>query len=274
MDITQLSYPTLQAAWEGFNEYMLLNEKQILKNGAYHGTQLMIYDTYITINKAWVDPEFDFGHTLGYKMKKWTTLVKNYVDIDYLDLLRAEISVRERKKSTSYNYAFHFSNKYGSGKDCLLSIVFTRVPKEPYPRALFSVRVSEITTRLLWDLLLVQRICEYIYGPNTPVEIRLFLPVAYITPERISSFQKYKNILKKLKKVENPMKMQRRVIERIEQFQTIDPETIKYKSNKRFAQNLQGLSKSPPLIAKNLYIGIPFERLDEKDINAKKPRKK
>ena len=159
-----LQFATLQEAWEGINEYLVFNEAEVVSNGGgVYGTEFISYDTTITANRAWVDPNFDFGIILGYSNKKWTTLIKNYVDFDYLDLLKSEISIRLKKKSNSYNYAYHFANKYGGGKDCLLSLVFAKKISEDFPTVHFSVRTSEVTCRRIFDFLLVQRICEDIY---------------------------------------------------------------------------------------------------------------
>lgn len=276
-----LEYQTLQEAWEGINSYMVLNEEEIIgdKRGAQYGTEFIAYNTLINANKAWIDPNFDFGAVLGYNIKKWTTLIKNYVDFNYLDLLKSEIQSRIAKKAKNYNYAFHFSNKYGGGKDCLLSLIFQKKPSEDFPTIYFSVRTSEITSRLIFDFLLVQRIAEYVYGKNYPVAVQFNAPTLFVTAERFSMFAAYKGwkyFKKRIKPDQN--RFQRRVEQVYNDFMTKDASKIKYKAHQRCAQVIQkddegkSIRYVVPMIAKNLKLHkllkeLPEDVITQREIN-------
>lgn len=237
-----LKYKTLQSAWIGVNKYLAQNEKEVCESeagGGVYGTEYIAYNNMLMIDKAWVDPEFDFGKVLGYNIKKWTTLVKNYVDFNYLDLIKSEVTMRTKKKAKSYNYAYHFANKYGGGKDCLVSLVFSKRVGNDFPTVFFVVRTSEITCRLIFDFLLIQRICEYVFGEGYPVEIEMYLPSMYITAERFSMFADHYGWNKIKKKIDGTQKFSKRIIETYNLFKTKDVETIKYKVHLRCAQAIQ-----------------------------------
>jgi len=197
----------------------------------------------------------------GYRTQKWNSLINNYLDRNYLDLIRDEILQREKAKSKTYNYALHFRNIHTSGKDCLVSLILTKKITSNKPILYFSVRTSEVTKRLLLDFLLVQRIAEFIYGENPYVEIRFFAPITYITPENFSMYNIHRPIKKLLPKNYPMGDFQKRLLKMLKFFQTVeDPMTIKYKVNRRSALQLQMSSEGIPrsgvfgLLAKNLSI--------------------
>jgi hypothetical protein len=262
-------FENLQEAWLGVNEYMGTQEDDIRANGGgVYGTELVAYNSLIIANTSWVDPNFDFGTILGYHSKKWTTLVKNYIDFNYLDLLKSAINARRGKKAKSYNFAFHFSNKYGGGKDCLISLLFTKKVSEEFPTVFFNVRVSEVTSRLIFDFLLVQRICEYIYGKDYPVEVQFFAPSMYVTAERWSMYASYVGWEKMEPKLKSG-KFSNRIRQVWDFFQTTDVETIKYKAHKRCADIVQkddegnSVRKTYSLKAKNLPLHKMITKLPE-----------
>ncbi len=275
-----LEYETLQAAWEGINTYMVLNEQEILddRRGKQYGTEFVAYNTLINANKAWIDPNFDFGDVLGYNIKKWTTLIKNYVDFNYLDLLKSEIQSRLAKRAKNYNYAFHFSNKYGGGKDCLLTLIFQQKPSEDFPTIYFSVRTSEITSRLIFDFLLVQRIAEYVYGKDYPVAVQFNAPTLFVTAERFTMFATYKGWKYFKKRLSPELRFQRRVLQVYEDFISKDTELIRYKAHQRCAQAIQkdenghSIRKVAPMKAKHLKLHklmktLPKDIITRREIN-------
>lgn len=265
MIIKELEFATLQEGWQGINEYLFLECDEIIaRGGGLYGPEFVSFNNYVIMKRAWVDPEFDFGKVLGYAIKKWSSLVNNYADLKYLDLLRAEINHRTTKKARSYNYSFHFSNHHGSGKDCLISLLFTKRIGVEHPIVVFQVRTSEVTKRLLFDFLLVQRIGEYIYGHND-FEVHLFAPSFYITAE---SFVMYNNVksIKKLLKKHNDLnkrdenhKFQHRVFDIYKEYMNHpDPDGIRYKVHRRSAMQIRRNEAGEPLsgvksmFAKNL----------------------
>lgn len=275
-----LQFDTLQAAWEGINEYMGLKEQEVFKHGGIYGTEFIAYNTLITAKKGRIDPNFDFGDVLGYHIKKWTTLVKNYVDFNYLDLLKSEIQMRENKKAKSYNIAFKFSNKYGGGKDCLLNLVFSKKIGEEYPTVFFCTRVSEVTCRLIFDFLLVQRICEYVYGKEKGrnCEVHFFAPSMYVTAERFSMYLSYKGMDKLGPHLSEANRFQRRILQTYKHFTTTDVTLIKYKAHRRCAEAIQrdedGVSvrKCASMKARNLPLSKLITKLPEEVVTDKQMR--
>lgn len=233
---------TAQEAWEGLNE-------QLFNGGQSSGNLCYSYDNIIQIKKIWVDPEFDFGTKLGYTRSKWTHLVNNYIDLNYLDIIRAEVTRAERGKRASYSFAYHFKNSHANGKDCLVGLVISRRLGNDVPVFTFFSRATELTKRFLFDLLLIQRVGEYIYGDNRTIELRLNIPMAYIQAE---SFTVYNNV-KPLKQLagKNPNKFQRAVLSTLEKF-TSGNHKFSYDSHKRISMKLRGEMKVKPMLAKDL----------------------
>jgi hypothetical protein len=290
MNINYLEFENAQLAWEGINKYMIKNEAEILKNGgAIYGPELISYNNFIRIKSLKVDPEFDFGYVMSYKDKKWSALVNNYVHFDYLDLIKSEIAIREAKKARSYNYAYHFANHHGGGKDCLIAMNFSRRVDHPNPIIVFEVRVSEVTQRLLFDLLLIQRIVEYVYGVNQVVEAHFFAPSMFLTGERVMAFNNVKPlrlILKKERREKTLSRFQKQILKKLKYYTTTDPMSIQFRSFRRAAQCVQfdehdvPLSGAKPLLAKTMQllkvedtypdeVGTPKERQKVKRAAAK-----
>lgn len=262
MDLNYLEFKNFEEAWSGINEYLAKEEEEIYdKKGGIYGTELLSYNNFVRIRNSHLNPDFDFGTILGYHKKKWTSLIANYCDIDYLDLIKNEIRIREAKKAKSYNYSFHFSNTHGGGKDCLISLVFTKRVGHDKPIVLFKVRISEVTCRLPFDFLLVQRIIEYIYGKGKTCEVHFIAPAMYITAERFTLYNNYKSIVKLLKPYKgNYGRFQRRILKVLKEFKLPEAQNMKYKSFQRSAMQIQKnpdgtpLSGVKPLYAKELLL--------------------
>lgn len=280
MDIKFLEYPTMQAGWEGINEYLLLQVEEIYSRGGdMYSTEMISHDNYIYMRRGWIDPNFNFGRTLGYAKAKWSSLIGNYVDMKYLDLLRHEITHRVKKKSDSYNYAFHFSNHHGHGKDCLISLQFSKRVGEEEPVLIFNIRTSEVTKRLLWDFLLVQRIGEYVYGHNK-FAVMLFAPSMYITCESILMYHNVKDLYELIKTRPNAKmdKFQERTMKTLTEYlEHPDPDSIKYRVHRRSCMQIQRDEEGNPisgvkdLFAKDLYLAgwpldVPKEAISKKQL--------
>lgn len=278
--INQLEFPTLELAWEGVNDYLINNEKLIReRGGGTYGTEMVSYDNFIHIYKPYISPKYNFGDILGYKYKKWTKLINNYVNLNYLDLVKAEVLDRESKKSGHYNYTFHFDNAHGSGKDCLISLSFCRRRGQKEPYVIYTTRASEVTSRLIFDFLLIQRMVEYVYGVEKAqqCEVLCYIPFMFVNVERFLFYMGYKG-----RDIVKPKTMfdkdtpyyspfQERCLKKFDEFMTRDPETIKYKVHRRSALQIQRdkhgkpLSKCPDLFAKDLT--LPFNpKLKDADI--------
>lgn len=253
-------YSTSQEAWEELHHYFLncLKEIEATSGGGRYGGQMRVYDMQIKIDKAWVKPDFDFGNTFGYRRQKWSTLVGNYVDRDELDLLKQEVSEREAKGSKNYQISMAFDNKHKHGKNCLLSLTVSKRIKPDKIYLVFNLRSSEITKRLLMDFLLIQRIGEYIFGPEQEFGLICQAVNIYMNPEAFTMYDSYKSIRRMVSKKPNERDIwQKKVLQLLRKFKTIDVDKVNYKVHKRCVRQLQRpngypLSGDRPMLAKDL----------------------
>jgi len=272
LQTTQLEFPTLDLAWQGINEYIVNNEEKVRANGgSSYGTELVVYDAFLHIYKAKIPDDFNFGLALGYKYKKWSKLVNNYVNFNYLDLVRSEVISREAKKSKHYNFTFHFDNSHGSGKDCLISLTYCRRKGQDNPFVIYHTRASEVTSRLIFDFLLIQRLVEYVYGKENNVEVVCYIPFMFLNIERFLIYLSYRGIDKVKVKNGKPTLWQERTLQKYKEFSEKPLELIKYKIHKRVAMQVKKdkkgvpISYSPDLFAKDLT--LPYKKkLKDKDI--------
>lgn len=269
--VLRFNFLDLQDTWEGINEFLANNEVEIMKQGygEKYGTEMIIYNSAIYVDRVRIDPDFNFGLSLGYSNKKWSKLVANYVNLDYLDLVKSEVLAREKNKSSSYNYTVHFDNKHGSGKDCLISLTFQRRVDNPNPIVHYHTRASEATKRMIFDWLLIQRMVEYVYGPDINVEAILWMPFIYINIEAFLIYLSYKGgpekILKKDKKG-NYSRYQELIFQKWNEFSSKHPDEIKYKVHKRAAEQIwkDPVTGRPLRGAKDLFardMGLRYKEL-------------
>lgn len=262
------SHLTSQEAWEWVNEFLATKEDYIVANGGIRsGPQMISYDHFMEINKVWVDPKFDFGKMFGYKIQKWSKLISNYIDFDFLDIAKSLVLEREKKNDRSYTIGFKFSNKQTSGHGCLLTLVFQRRLTCDNPIILLNIRSSEVTKRLLMDFLLVERIIEYIYGPKHGASLKVFCGNMYLSGEAFTMYHNYKDLRELLKG--NETDMAKRILGILDKFEKPEALDIKFRVHLRAVKRLHNL-EIKPLLAKDLRLfqdqQLPFE--DEK-----KPKK-
>lgn len=216
--IHSLEFATSQEAWEKLNEAFLRIDPVIFDKGATANSGVAVaYNVFIKIRKAWVDPDFDYGRCFNYKEAKWTSLLNNYIDFNKLDLLRSKLRVLKKSYNQNYNVSYTFNNHHDNGKQCLLAATFSKRFNEDVPVITMVMRASEITKRLIFDLLLVQRMAEYVYGPEQTVQLNIFATQMYGNVETLLMYNTHRPIKKILKGIDNPWT--RRVWEVWEKFQ-------------------------------------------------------
>ena len=198
-----LEFATSQEAWEKLNEGFLRLDPILFGKGAMANSGVaVVYNVFIKIRKAWVDPEFDYGRCFNYKETKWTILLNNYIDFNKLDLLRSKLRVLRNKYNQNYNITYMFNNHHDNGKQCLIAATFSKRFGEDIPVITMVVRASEITKRLIFDFLLIQRMSEYVYGPDQSVQINLFATQMYGNVETLLMYHTHKPLKKVLKGAE------------------------------------------------------------------------
>lgn len=189
-------FATSQEAWEKINEYFLIKPQSVFDEGSVFNKGVsVVYNVFFTIRKAWVDPEFDYNRMFAYTPSKWTLLINNYLDLNQLDLLRSKVRYFQTKYNQNYNLSYSFDNTHGNGKGCLLSATFSRRIGDKTPNITVNLRSSEITKRLIFDFLLVQRMGEYIYGPNTSFTMSVFATQMYCNTETVLMYHAYKDVM-------------------------------------------------------------------------------
>lgn len=214
----QLEFATSQEAWERLNEAFLKFDPTLFSSGATANSGVaVVYNVFIKIRKAWVDPDFDYGRCFNYKETKWTTLLNNYIDFNKLDLMRSKLRTLKKSYNQNYNVTYMFNNHHDNGKQCLIAATFSKRFQEDVPVITMILRSSEITKRLIFDFLLVQRMAEYIYGEGCTVQINLFATQMYGNAETLMMYHTHKSLKKVLKGVDNPWS--NRVMEVFKKFQ-------------------------------------------------------
>lgn len=250
---------TSQEAWEEINEYFFNNEEEINeRGGGKNGPQILSYNHFFHIRKAWVEPNFDFGDIFGYRKQKWTGLLNNYLDMNILDIVKSQVLLKEKKKTANYNISLPFTNYHDNGKNCLLSLTFQKKITESHPTVIFNLRSSEVTKRLLIDFLLVQRIAEYVYGTDRHVSMTLFCGNMYQNGESFTMYDLHKP-LKGLIDKDKESSHRDRVMMLLKKYKTCDLSEIKYKVHQRSVKQLQRpngipLSGKYQMRAKNLHL--------------------
>lgn len=202
--IHSLEFNTSQEAWEGINEGMLRLDDVLFDKGATANSGVSaVYNIFVHIKRAWMDPDFDFGRMFNYTPAKWTSLLNNYVDFNKLDLIRSKLRTMAAKYNQNYNVTYLFHNRHDNGKQCLLSATFSKRFQQDTPVVTVHMRASEVTKRLAFDLLLIQRMAEYIYGPKVPVQINLFACQMYGNIETLLMYTTHKRLKKIFKGIDH-----------------------------------------------------------------------
>lgn len=258
-DIHILEYATSQEAWEKINEMFIYHDEILFGHGSAHTKGMSaVYNSFIKIRKAWVDPGFDFGKMFNYKEQKWTTLINNYLNLNKLDLLRSKIRYFQSKYNQNYNISYSFDNSHDNGKGCLLAATFSRRLNTDVPVITVMIRASEITKRLIFDLLLIQRMGEYVYGSDTTFMINIFATQMYCNAETLIMYNTHKSIHEVLKinsKTKKPSKWVQSLLETYDKFMADPTSFSTYKVFLRTAICLRPdafKGNYKPLLAKNM----------------------
>lgn len=254
--IHSLEFSTSQECWEKLNEGFIQYDQALFSKGGMVNSGLaIVYNLFIHIRKAWVDPDFDYGRMFNYTESKWTSLLNNYIDFNKLDLLRSKVRVFGNKYTQNYNLTYTFNNRHDNGKQCLIAATFSKRFQEDIPIITMVLRASEITKRLIFDLLLVQRMSEYVYGPDQSVQLNIFITQAYGNIETLLMYDTKCKIKKLVKHApDNAWKQQ--LLDVYNKFKTSPPE--KFSSFKVFFRSYKVLRPDlytyKPLLARNLLL--------------------
>lgn len=256
--VRSFEFATSEEAWAGLNKYFITREQEVIQRGGVRsGTQLISHNLFLKIRKAYMNPEFDFGDMFGYRIQKWSKLITNYVDLNYLDLVKSEVLNRESKNQANYTVSFIFDNAHASGHGCLINLTFIRRSKAMYPILQMTLRSSEIVKRLAFDFLLAQRMGEYVYGEGKHFSLEVFLPNAFTTCEGSVMMHNYFDLRKlKLRHEKKGNKIWpffEKTLAILDKYEKIDVDSVNYKVHQRSIKRIQKIDNKP-LLAKNLSI--------------------
>lgn len=252
-----LEFSTSQEAWEGLNEAFLRLDPVLFEKGSVANSGVAVsYNVFVKIRKAYIDPDFDYGRHFNYTETKWTILLNNYLDFNQLDLVKSQVKMRKATYNQNYNVSYLFNNSHNNGKQCLLAAIFSKRFQEDVPVITMVIRASEITKRLIFDFLLIQRMAEYVYGKDQTVQINLFATQMFGNIETLLMYGAHKKLKRVLKGTDKDSPWIKRLLEVNKKFEKgTEKDFSTYKVFLRAFKVLRpDLYEYKPLLAKNLVI--------------------
>ena len=141
-------------AWETLNETFLYG---VHKNLLTKGHSQYLYDLVLFIDNPDMDRNIDIFKYFHYSINKWNQLIGNYLDISSLKKFKSTLP-----NSGEFVKTYSFTNSHDNGKSCLLNMVCSRRVDKSLCLTFF-LRASEVTKRLLIDLVFFQRLGEYLF---------------------------------------------------------------------------------------------------------------
>lgn len=238
-----------QTAWENINE-LFLYHTDTSHVFCHRGGGTYLYDVVFGIRNPKLDPEFDFGRHFNYHKAKWNQLVSNYINSEDLKSLKSQIQdIRDTN-----NISLQFDNTHKSGKRCLLSMVVSK--RNGIFNLSIFLRASEITKRLIFDFLLIQRIGEYLFDGDK-FTVVFHINQLFNDDVVLLMYHAHRSILDPLK--EKKDKRSRELLEKLNKLLEGDPYKIKYKIHRRVAKVLRpDIFKYPKTLAKECKLNLPL----------------
>ena len=155
----------------GFNRWVLNNPNC----GEMDGCQLQIPDVIIECDSIKAD-QIDLGK-LGYNKAKWSSLLRNYIDLDKLRSFYTGLN-----EVSGNSYSFDFKTKDNGNGGCIKSLVLTRRgrKKSKWTELHIMWRTCQLETKFAGDLLMISRIIND--ASNCDIKhIVMHIPQAYMS---------------------------------------------------------------------------------------------
>lgn len=237
-------------AWEKINEGFITRE---IEDIIIDTKACMVPNLSFSIENPYLPEDLDFGRYFNYS-HKWGSLVRNYLNFENLKALRNDIIIHRHNTDTPKSYLFNgdimstlrFDNTHKNGKGCLLSMTVWTIKKKNYLS--FNLRASEVTKRLALDLLLFQRLGEYIFN-GSKFEISVYISRAYNDYVTLLLYHSHKDVFKILGNRKDNISLYMK--DRLKWFIEHDEEEVKYKIWKRVAKSLKDTGPWPQLLVKD-----------------------
>ncbi len=243
------SYTDSEDAWVNMNRDLICSDLSD-RDRVVVSNQVILYDVFIKIRKSYVSEDWDFTKTVNYTPAKWTSLVNNYLDRPHFEEVMSLVLHRELKKDRNYNITCWFSNKHGGGKGCLISCTFSRRLGEEYPILNVVMRASEFYKRGMFDLLLIHRIGQEVYGEDAHFGVNILAHQLWGGSDWLSLLTSVIPADKLFNEEAMSLSFTREVHKQYKYFQSIEDEgKMNYHSHRRAVRVIQGRVNPKRLLA-------------------------
>lgn len=236
-----LRFSTSIEAWEKLNEAFITGDIDGL---VCNSKESHLLNLSFMIDNPYLPEDLNLGRYFVYYPHKWVHLIANYISMGELAELKDTIQVKEIVDTP---ISYHFSNKHKNGKGCLLTM--TILYSERKFHLAFHVRSSEITKRLIFDLLLFQRLGEYLLE-GKPFDIGIFMSKAFNDNNVLLMYHVHKNIFDILEGRDDSRSNNLR--DKLIWFLEHTADDVRYKIYKRVAKSLKrDIGQYPTLLVKD-----------------------
>lgn len=222
-------------AWEYMNELFLTRDNRCMfKSRCSYAFDIMIH---VDDGRSF-DEELDFGALFSYTPQKWRQLISNYLNKAEMVILKRDLYKNQKITNLSYKFANHHKN----GKGCIISMVISRRPDNSLNLSIF-LRASEVTKRLLMDLLFINRLGLYLFN-GSKFSVNIYCPYMFNEDMVLLMYDTHKP----LDTIEG---IDKEFIRNLKKLRRTSYDKVKYKIHKRVMRSVvPGLSEVGPFLAR------------------------
>lgn len=258
-------------AYIGINRWWYNNYETLhRRGGGRYGSECFMPNVFFHCGYGKIPSDLDLGKLLGYSPTKWNTLVTNYLSYQGVHDVHDAVQALEKAGKSNYNVVMLFTNQYKKGKGCLISLQFSKRPRRgkngEYERVItFSTRATEITKRLIFDLLLIQRVAEFVYkGLDIKWNTQFFSPHVYQCAESFVLLTSYQSLMDWNDNGKIDDKWKKRVHDMYDKYMDAErAETMKMQSHIQISRFLRGDRNVKPMYVKDLKLYLTKKEKDK-----------
>lgn len=227
------------SAWESINEDFIKNHSKSmnLRSDKY---KTYTHDfSFGIMHPEKLDEDFSLGKQFHYTKIKWANLINNYIDKDSLLKFKSDVISSINYKNNIYSIGYQFSNLHKNGKNCLMSMSvyssFSNTGKKFLNLSIY-LRSTEVTKRLLIDLILFKRLGDFIFG-DLPYTLTIYTNILWNSSTTLLIYDVHRNIEELLKG--NIDERSKFLLSELKYLKETNIDDIKYKIFKRVLKVLQ-----------------------------------
>lgn len=227
------------SAWESINEDFIKNHSKSmnLRSDKY---KTYTHDfSFGIMHPEKLDEDFSLGKQFHYTKIKWANLINCYIDKDSLLKFKSDVISSINFKNNIYSIGYQFSNSHKNGKNCLLSMSvyssFSNTGKKFLNLSIY-LRSTEVTKRLLIDLILFKRLGDFIFG-GLPYTLTIHTNILWNNSTTLLMYDVHRNIGGLLKG--NIDERSKFLLSELKYLKETNIDNIKYKIFKRVLKVLQ-----------------------------------